>query len=73
MNEKLMEEFEKKSYELGITKMELEVKEKELTVANGEMWNMRCKEEAKLEREIQMERLAYFKNLNAGNISPIIK
>jgi len=79
MDEETIKEFEKKSYELMLVKYELElkeqelkVKEQELKVENGRHWNERCKNEAKLENEIQLERLAYFKKLNKEVITPIV-
>ena len=73
MEKEILEAFEKQAWELELTKVELSNKKLELEIANGEMWNQRCKEEAELERDIQLERLAYFKKLNEGSISPTIK
>lgn len=79
MDKEIIEGYEKTLYELAVAKTELEVKEQELKVLeqelkieNGRHWNERCKNEAHLEHDIQLQRLAYFKKLNEEGIVPKI-
>ncbi len=72
MNEKLMEEFGRQIYELGIVKQVLENKEVELKVESQRLWIAHVEAKAKLELELLSAQKAYFEMATANKLQPVI-